>query len=147
MVRISNVQHIGPSEHGLHIKTAASRGGYIRDVIYHNISLGDIVADSVISLTTSYGESDRPATTAPHPSAPLTELRDIHYALISRAGPKISDKGAGSWTCFADAPCYNVTMADVNLSPAAGWSCKYLQNATAAKVVPADGLDACFVSP
>lgn len=53
-VRIQDVSHLGPSEHGLHIKTSPSRGAYIRDVAYDNITIGNVQHDYVISLTTSY---------------------------------------------------------------------------------------------
>eukprot|EP01043_Picozoa_sp_COSAG02_P061324 COSAG02_NODE_8218_length_2654_cov_1.867710_3_plen_133_part_00 len=54
-VRIQDVNHFGPSEHGLHIKTSPTRGAYIRDVAYDNITIGNVQHDYVISLTTSYG--------------------------------------------------------------------------------------------
>ena len=49
-VLIEDVVVIGPSEHGLHIKTSASRGGYVRNIVYRNISLGNIVDDKVSGL-------------------------------------------------------------------------------------------------
>ena len=39
---ISNVTLLGPSEHGTHIKTSATRGGYVRNVLYENITLGEV---------------------------------------------------------------------------------------------------------
>ena len=52
-IRILNIDHLGPSEHGLHIKTSPTRGAFIRDVVYHNITIGDVQHDYAISLTSS----------------------------------------------------------------------------------------------
>ena len=151
-VLIEGVQHLGPSEHGLHIKTSPSRGGYIRNVKYSNISVGDIVGDKVISLTTSYGSSsssssshggggsDGGASDVADP--PLTDIENIQYTNIIRKGAIIASKGAGSFSCFKQAPCKTVTLQSVVLDPATGWECENVKGGTAHHVSPSMG--GCF---
>ena len=157
-VLIEDVQHLGPSEHGLHIKTSATRGGYIRSVTYRNITVGNILADNVISVTTSYGSSidGTPVNTGPvgkSAIAQLTDIRNIHYANISRGdGKNVHDTGAGSWQCFGMAPCRNVTLRDVHLDPTSGgWRCSHVHNPDAGSSKPVNdvsppGLSRCFGS-
>lgn len=133
-VFVSNVHHIGPSEHGLHIKTAASRGGYVRNVTYEKVVLGNITGDSIISLTTSYGGGGGTAS-------PLTQISNVSYSNISVHSP--SAKGAGSWKCFKDMPCQNFALNDVQLSPIQGWTCEHLVDSKAENVSPS-GLTDCF---
>lgn len=150
-VVIEDVQHLGPSEHGLHIKTSGSRGGYIRDVLYRNITIGDVVSDKVISLMTTYGyQSASPSSL--RQSGPLvtpTDIRNVRYVSVSRGGAKIHDGGAGQWSCFKDAPCHNITLKDVNIDPAEGWSCSYVKSPDVGSFKAVDnvsprGLSKCF---
>jgi polygalacturonase len=144
-VLIKDVSHIGPSEHGLHIKTAASRGGYVRNVVYQNITMGQIVGDALISVTTSYGL----ASLAPSPSPPsppptaLTDMRNIAYTAIRRGGPILAAKSAGTFSCFSTHQCVNISLTDVHLEPAQGWRCQ-ATNASHSHNVTPSGSASCF---
>ena len=107
-VRIKDISHLGPSEHGLHIKTSPTRGAYVRDVAYDNITIGNVVDDFVISLTTSYGGSH-----GSPPASALTEITGVSYSNIRRGGSTIHDTGAGEWECFPKRPCTNFSMLEV----------------------------------
>ena len=137
-VWIEDVVHAGPSEHGLHIKTAYSRGGYVTGVTYRNITLGKVVGDSFISLTTSYGGGGGGADT-------LTRITDIRYENVRTGAGAIAKEGAGSWKCFEKRPCENVVFVDVVLSgaQAQAWTCKHVGNASVSNVSPS-GLSQCF---
>jgi hypothetical protein len=140
-VRIEDVSHLGPSEHGLHIKTSPTRGAYIRDVAYDNITVGNVQHDYVISLTTSYGSSK-----GKHPKSALTEIAGVRYSNIRRGGATIHDTGAGEWECFAERPCVNFSMVEVDIAPAQKWKCSNLDKASthAVAVQPSQGLGECF---
>ena len=138
-VLIEDVALLGPSEHGIHLKTSATRGGYIRDVLYRRIAIGDVVGDAVLGILTSYGHAaggtGRPgratsatSATSAAGNAPLTDIRNIRWENITRGGPHIADKGAGAFNCFADRPCANVTFYGVHLEPAQGWACHHVSS-------------------
>jgi polygalacturonase len=167
-VRIEDTLHLGPSEHGLHIKTSSTRGGFVRNVTYRNVTLGEVVGDAFISLTTSYGGRSTVGRDAP----PLTEIRGIRYESIRTAttattatttrdglgaGKSASSKHAtaGIWDCFEGRPCEDVELVNVNLtsiaSPwrrangGAAWSCSHVggSGTLVDDVVPA-GLSKCL---
>lgn len=137
-VFVSNVQHLGPSKHGLHLKTAKARGGFIRNVWYQNITLGEVESDQILSITTSYGGSGSEAPT-------LTDIDGIHFVNVTRApGAKRNTKGPGMWSCFSTAPCNNITLTDVHLEPVDGeWACEHITNGKVENVSPI-GLTKCF---
>ena len=148
-VLIEDVVVVGPSEHGLHIKTAASRGGYVRSVVYRNISLGNIVGDKLISLTTSYGVSGAEERERAHTPAPaLTDIRNVRYEAVARlgGGAVLRDKGAGEWSCFSGgSKCKNITLLSVHLDPAKGWTCTNVDaESSYAEDVSPTGLTDCF---
>lgn len=136
-VFVSNVQHLGPSKHGLHLKTAKSRGGYIRNIWYQNVTLGDVESDQILSITTSYSGG----TSAPT----LTDIDGIHFVNVTRVpGAKKNKKGPGEWSCFSTAPCKNITLTDVHLEPVDGdWKCEFVTNGKVENVSPS-GLSKCF---
>ena len=74
-----NILH-GPSEHGIHIKTSASRGGFVRNIIHINNSLGNVVGDALLGIKTDYGAASTytgsRANGAP-PAPTLTQIGDI----------------------------------------------------------------------
>jgi len=140
-VFVRDVIHLGPSEHGLHIKTSKTRGGYVRNVWFMNISIGEVTGDSVLGILTSYGGSHSDST---H----LTDIRDIHFVGINRtANAPEASHGPGTFGCFSDsAPCHNITFTDVSLAPARGdWSCKYISEGSGnVKNVVPSGLSKCI---
>ena len=140
-VLLEDIQLRGPSEHGMHLKTSAARGGYIRDVLYRNIAVGDVVGDAVLGILTNYGDSGDSASAGSRFSADsnagsianlantaLTDIRNIRFENISRGGPKIDDQGAGAFRCFAEQPCENVTFFGVHIDPAKGWTCNHVHS-------------------
>ena len=134
-VLVEDVALLGPSKHGIHLKTSATRGGYIRDVLYRRIAIGDVVGDAVLGILTSYddqeaagGASRATRATSAADAPPLTDIRNIRWENITRGGPHIADKGAGAFNCFADQPCANVTLYGVHLDPARGWACSHVSS-------------------
>jgi polygalacturonase len=151
-VLIEDTLHLGPSEHGLHIKTSSTRGGFVRNITYRNVTLGDIVGDAFISLTTSYGVS-----TMERDVSPLTEIQGIRYEKI-RSTRKIiaSDRSvsmlskhatAGIWNCFEGRPCEDLELVDVHLTSRGDddWSCSHVgRNGTRVDDVSPSGLSVCL---
>lgn len=151
-VLIEDVQHLGPAKHGLNIKTAAQRGGYIRNVTYRRIEIGQVdVGSPLITLTTSYVEvtaANAPPSAETPADEPLTVISGLRYESIRRAegyADATSAQRAGSWQCFGDAPCKGVSLADVALDGVAGWSCSHVVGGVARNVTPG-GLTECFGS-
>jgi polygalacturonase len=158
-VLVEGVRLRGPSKHGMHLKTSAKRGGYIRDVLFRDIVVGDVYGDAVLGILTSYGDSDSgsgngsagssASAIAAAADTALTDIRNIRFENISRGGPKIDDKGAGAFGCFAEQPCENVTAFGVHLDPARGWTCSHVHSPdapgrkTVVDVSPG-GLSACL---
>lgn len=137
---VSDVAHIGPSEHGLHVKTSKARGGFVRNVWFTNVSIGDVTSDSLLGILTSYGGS---GSSTPH----LTDIRGIHFRDISRpAGAPKGKHGPGTFNCFSEAPCQNMTFTDVFLEPVEGsWSCTYVSgDVISVKGVSPNGLSKCI---
>eukprot|EP00051_Salpingoeca_urceolata_P007327 m.96644 g.96644 ORF g.96644 m.96644 type:complete len:438 (-) comp15198_c0_seq1:125-1438(-) len=137
-VVVTGVRHLGPSEHGLHIKTASTRGGYVRNVRYENVVLGEIEKDAMFSLTTSYGHEEQPLSRGSGDNG-LTDIVNLSYINITTTGKSATAKGAATWSCFSDKPCDGITLHDVNLDPAKGWKCDHVKNGKADSVKP-DGV-------
>eukprot|EP00946_MAST-07B_sp_MAST-7B-sp1_P000886 g886.t1 len=164
-VLIEDTLHMGPSEHGLHIKTSSTRGGFVRDVKYRNITLGNVDGDAFISLTSNYGGS-KETSRIQDASAPLTEIRGLRYEGIRTAGGSGSgsDGGGGSlqskyssagiWDCFWSRPCEDVELVDVNLTSTesqrqadshSDWTCNHVgKQGTLVDNVAPPGLSKCM---
>ena len=107
----------------------------------------DLFLVKLISLTTSYGD-DRDAVVDARAAAAapsLTDIQNVRYETVGRlgGGAKLHDKGAGSWECFPSASkCKNVTLFDVHLEPAKGWTCENVEGGV--EDVSPSGLSECF---
>merc|ERR1711933_466775 len=136
--------------------TSKTRGGYVRNVWFANISIGDVTGDALMGILTHYGASGEafgsPRRRSESPrrrsASTLTDIRDIHFAKISRtkSAPKASH-GPGAFGCFsAEVPCRNITFTDVSLEPAAGsWSCEHVSDSSGKVTnVSPEGLSDCI---
>lgn len=124
----------------MHIKTAASRGGYVANVHYLNNTLGNVVGDALLGILTSYGGGGSP------PAPTLTQIANISFETVSRlAGAPPGPKGAGAFGCFADHPCVNVSFTDVTLNPVEGtaWKCSHMTEVSVENVSPTGLSHAC----
>lgn len=152
-VRIEHCSHLGPSAHGLHIKTSSTRGGYVRNISYSNITLGNIVSDAFISLTSSYGDSSEWKDTYPN-DFDFTDIRGIQYDRIRLTNNASSDQGAvGKWKCFREMPCKDFIFQDINLTAESKqhiaqesqWKCSNVHDVKIQNVLPI-GLSSCMSS-
>lgn len=97
-VLIANVSLHGPSEHGLHIKTAAARGGFVRNVKYVNMTIGRVLGDTLLGILTDYGDDTPQRSPA---AATLTEISAISWKDVRRTqGGPPAPKGAGAFGYF-----------------------------------------------
>lgn len=143
-VRIEhNVLH-GPSEHGIHIKTAWARGGYVVNVTYNNNSIGNIVGDAVLGILTHYGASSN-AKLGPSPH--LTRIQNVAFRNISRTADATTDThGAGAFNCFGKmAPCINISFENIALDPVSSdpWQCTAITGASVTDVAPKGLSEVC----
>eukprot|EP00659_Diplonema_papillatum_P008116 gene8116-12484_t len=110
------------------IKTSTSRGGYIRNILYKDLVVGD--TQLVLGINTNYSSAS--------PYTPLTDIRNIRFENITRVSGTTIAPQPGSFVCW-DAPndCKNITVKDVHLEPVTGgWTCDNAE-LTATDVSPA----------
>eukprot|EP01060_Flectonema_neradi_P040657 TRINITY_DN9360_c0_g1_i1.p1 TRINITY_DN9360_c0_g1~~TRINITY_DN9360_c0_g1_i1.p1 ORF type:complete len:435 (+),score=63.08 TRINITY_DN9360_c0_g1_i1:73-1305(+) len=135
-VHIYNNTIYGPAASALRIKTAPSRGGFIRNVLYENITIMD--ASTILGLSTVYKSSAPPAPV-------LTDIFNISYKSISR--PAGSSGGhAGYFTCFEKPAvgCRNLQFEDIDIQGTTdGWSCQNVNSSVVHDVQPT-GLSKCL---
>jgi hypothetical protein len=128
-----NVIH-GPSEHGMHIKTAPPRGGYVTNVVYFNNTIGNVTGDALLGILTSYGGGGDPAPE-------LTRIQNIAFDTVTRLPSSPTDvKGAGAFKCFnANNPCMNVSFTNLSLDPVSPtpWVCSFMSNTSVTNASPA----------
>lgn len=118
---------------GFLIKTAPTRGAYVRRVTYADCVLGN-VTDIAMQIRTNY-DGGRPPPGGP------TEIRDIAYRNLT----VLYARGAGAWRCDERRPCVNVTVQNVTVSGAQPhWNCANVSGAVAGASPP--GLPACFAN-
>ena len=134
----------------------------MRNVTYRNVTLGKVVGDAFISLTTSYGVSSEGRD-----AVPLTEIQGIRYERIRKTASYTSlqyiqskfksekHATAGIWDCFEGRPCEDVELTDVNLASSTSstnwvdentaWSCENVgkEGTRVDNVVPS-GLSKCL---
>ena len=136
----ANTLH-GPSEHGIHIKTSAARGGFVRNVVIRDNVLGNITGDALLGILTSYGSKK-----SPDPAPVLTQIGNIRWSNITRlAGAPNIGHGAGNFGCFSQAPCANLTWSNIALNPVGSppWRCEHVSGMAVENVSPAGLSDAC----
>jgi polygalacturonase len=156
-VLIEDVVHQGPSSfHGVGIKTAPARGGYVRNVHYKNISFGEVDGEFITvwqndgpSHCDSGKADDGGPCVAPH----LTEIRNITYEDLHRTpGAPMNTAGPGHFLCGHNvstdknigAECHEFTLRSVHLEPVqGGWGCFFMNGTSVEDVTPA-GLPECF---
>ncbi|KAJ1447570.1 pectin lyase fold/virulence factor [Pelagophyceae sp. CCMP2097] len=138
-VLFEDLRLVGPSHHALHIKTSGARGGYVCNITFRNCTVGAITADALLSITSDY---DGP----PEADAALTDISRLRFEHL-RADRDVDHSGnaAGVFGCFPDRPCHDVAVFDVDLRPAAGWTCVGVEQ-TAVRAVEPPGLAQCFAS-
>lgn len=142
-IRVYDIQAEGPMKHGLHIKTATTRGGFIRDVIFSNITLGDI-SYTLMDVQTNYEEQGNHAGLAGlRDQQTLTAISDISYLDIRTSGSTAKNYHAGIWQCYREQPCVNMTLENIDAEPAQGWECSNVVGATVKNVQPPGATD-CF---
>jgi hypothetical protein len=143
-VLIEDIDLQGPSTHGMHLKTTSTRGGYIRDVLYRRVAVGDVTEDAVLGILTDYGSSDDDIVNS---DSVLTNITNIRWENITRSGPKIDDQGAGIFDCFAKQPCQDITFYGVQIQPAKTWECSHMiikDNGSPVIDVSPGGLSSCI---
>ena len=89
----------GTLSHGLHIKTAATRGAYVKNVHFKDNTL--LHAKVIIGIDTTY-----PYEGTLVAGTPLTDITNITYEHVTA---DYVDQ-AGSLICFADRPCTDITF-------------------------------------
>ncbi|KAF1001629.1 hypothetical protein AG4045_010384 [Apium graveolens] len=124
------------SRRAVRIKTAAGRGGYVRDITYHNLTFEDVRVGIVIK--TDYNE---------HPNGEfdpraLPVLQDISYSSIHGKGVRVPVRIQGS----DDIPVRNVTFRDMSAGTTDKqhiFQCAYVEGRVIGSVYPApcDNLD------
>ena len=135
-VHVYNNTIFGPAEVAFRIKTAPSRGGFIRNVKYENNIVGD--ASTAMGISTTYSSSP--------PVHVLTDLRNISYDGIYRINKTDSSIKAGSFECFPKPAigCNDLHFNNINLQDTdSQWSCKNVNTSTVHNVKP-DGLSKCL---
>lgn len=119
------------SRRAIRIKTAAGRGGYVRDVTYHNLTFEDVRVGIVIK--TDYNE---------HPNGEfdpraLPVLQDISYTSIHGEGVRVPVRIQGS----DDIPVRNITFRDMSVGITDKkqhiFQCAYVEGRVIGSIYPA----------
>ena len=103
-VLIEDIVHEGPSTfHGLGIKTAPARGGYVRNVHYRNISFGAVDGEFITVWQNdgpSHCDTGKADDGGPCVAPQLTDIRDIVYEDLRRIpGSPVNTAGPGHFLC------------------------------------------------
>jgi len=109
------------TEHGPYIKSAPGRGGVVEDILYENITFTGTRRQG-IEVTMNYTMEPGPL-----PAFRRFTLRNVHGLGGSPS--------AGTFDCYPDSPCTEVTLDDVSVIATEGWKCKNVSGKTS-KVSP-----------
>lgn len=94
---------------GCYLKTSQIRGGYIRNVLYHKISLHEVRYMTRINSDYDHGGP-----------IDLPTISNVTFSQISGTG-----KIAGTLSCLSQSPCTNMTFSQVHLDAnEGGFSCQ-----------------------
>ena len=118
---------------GAHLKTAAMRGGYVRNVVWRRINFA-VVSTTGLEVETGY-QSGQGGCDASN----CTEIRDIAFINISVG----EVGGPGSVQCFPMRPCVNLTFLSVHVNTSGSWDCANVASGSVVDVTPPGLAQAC----
>ena len=112
---------------GAHLKTAAPRGGYVRNVTWqHNIFTSVSSAGMEI-------ETDYQGTASGCDASNCTAISDIFFRNLTF---NVVGGGPGSFQCFPPRPCTNVVWENVRVNTTGAWGCAHVASGSVTNVSP-----------
>jgi hypothetical protein len=118
---------------GTHLKTAAARGGFVRNVVWQH-SVFNVVSSAGIQLETGYQSGPGGCD-----ASNCTAISDIVWRNLTFRAVG----GPGSISCFPPRPCENLTFESIRVNSTGSWSCDHVASGSVVDVSPPGLAEAC----
>ncbi|KAJ9468180.1 glycosyl hydrolases family 28 [Diplonema papillatum] len=125
---IYNNTLVGPLAFGAYLKSAPSRGGYIKNVLFQDHRIGEIKQTHLV-IQTDYDSAP--------PAPQMTVFENIRFVNVTRISTN-SAAAPGTLNCFASPDeCTGVSLDHVHLGATSGsWDCKNVKGISLTDVSP-----------
>lgn len=117
----------GRANRPVNIKTGNTRGGYVRNVLYQNITIKGPVQQGIHLSMEHYTDRPNPSCPASYRAMPTVENIRICHVHGEKAMIFDTNQSAIQLQGYPDHPMRHVTIEDVHFAPPTRWACSGVQ--------------------